>query len=109
MEPMKATSVNSRTEELFVQIFCEAFGFEKTKNLQVQYPCVDIYGRHRYIDFALESPESKIAIEIDGETYALYMISNFVLADRVQSMAGMNISVGVETRKTGKNYLKRKV
>ena len=32
-------------------------------------PCVDIYGRHRYIDFALESPESKIAIEIDGETY----------------------------------------
>lgn len=25
--------------------------------------------RHRYIDFALESPESKIAIEIDGETY----------------------------------------
>lgn len=40
---------------------------------------------------------------------ALYMISNFVLADRVQSMAAMSISVGVETRKTGKNYLKRKV
>lgn len=50
-------------------MFCEAFGPEKTENLQVQYPCVDIYGRHRYIDFALESPESKIAIEIDGETY----------------------------------------
>ena len=42
---------------------------KKPENLQVQYPCVDIYGRHRYIDFALESPESKIAIEIDGETY----------------------------------------
>ena len=69
MEPMKATSVNSRAEELFVQLFCETFGPEKTENLQVQYPCVDIYGRHRYIDFALESPESKIAIEIDGETY----------------------------------------
>lgn len=69
MEPMKATSVNSRAGELFVQLFCEAFGPEKTENLQVQYPCVDIYGRHRYIDFALESPESKIAIEIDGETY----------------------------------------
>ena len=69
MEPMKATSVNSRAEELFVQLFCEAFGPENTENLQVQYPCVDIYGRHRYIDFALESPESKIAIEIDGETY----------------------------------------
>lgn len=69
MEPSKATSVNSRAEELFVQLFCGAFGSEKTENLQVQYPCVDIYGRHRYIDFALESPESKIAIEIDGETY----------------------------------------
>ena len=69
MEPSKATSVNSRAEELFVQLFCEAFGSEKTENLQVQYPCVDIYGRHRYIDFALESPEFKIAIEIDGETY----------------------------------------
>lgn len=69
MEPSKATSVNSRAEELFVQLFCEAFGLEKTENLQVQYPCVDIYGRHCYIDFALESPESKIAIEIDGETY----------------------------------------
>ena len=40
---------------------------------------------------------------------ALYMISNFVLADRVQSMAGMSISVGVEPRKTGKNCLKRRV
>ena len=38
MEPSKATSVNSRAEELFVQLFCEAFGPE---NLQVQYPCVD--------------------------------------------------------------------
>ena len=46
MEPMKATSVNSRAEELFVQLFCEAFGPEKTENLQVQYPCVDIYGRN---------------------------------------------------------------
>ena len=59
MEPMKATSVNSRAEELFVQLFCEAFGPEKTENLQVQYPCVDIYGRHRYIDFALESSNPK--------------------------------------------------
>ena len=41
MEP-KATGVNSRAEELFVQLFCEAFGPEKTENLQVQYPCVDI-------------------------------------------------------------------
>ena len=69
MEPAKVTHVNSRAKKLFVQSFCEAFGPDKTENLQIQYPCVDIYGRHRYIDFALESPESKIAIEIDGETY----------------------------------------
>ena len=41
----------------------------KPKICRSSTPCVDIYGRHRYIDFALESPESKIAIEIDGETY----------------------------------------
>jgi len=48
MEPMKATSVNSRAEELFVQLFCEAFGPEKTENLQVQYPCVDIWAASLY-------------------------------------------------------------
>lgn len=41
----------------------------KPKICRSSTPCVDIYGGHRYIDFALESPESKIAIEIDGETY----------------------------------------
>ena len=40
MEPLKATSVNSRAEELFVQLFCEAFGPEKTESLQVRYPWV---------------------------------------------------------------------
>ena len=40
---------------------------------------------------------------------ALYMISNFVLVDRVQSLAGMSSSVDAEIQKTGKNYLKRKV
>ena len=37
MEPMKATSVNSRAEELFVQLFCEAFGPEKTENLHLLF------------------------------------------------------------------------
>ena len=31
MEPSKATSVNSRAEELFVQLFCEVFGPEKRR------------------------------------------------------------------------------
>ena len=58
MELSKATSVNSRAEELFVQLFCEAFGPEKTENLQVQYPFVDIYGRkvseNKYADDLLK-------------------------------------------------------
>ena len=69
MAEKKPTHVNSRAEELFVQLFCEAFGPDKASNLQIQYPCVDIYGRHRSIDFALDMPDAKIAIEIDGETY----------------------------------------
>ena len=31
MEPMKATSVNSRAEELFVQLFCYAIDPENTE------------------------------------------------------------------------------
>lgn len=65
----KAISVNSIAEEKFVEIFCDTFGLDKANNLYVQYPFVDIYGGHRYIDFALENEDSKIAIEIDGETY----------------------------------------
>lgn len=69
MDTVKVNSVNSKAEDLFVQLFCEAFGPERADNLFVQYPFVDIYGKYRYIDFALEDQDSKIAIEIDGETY----------------------------------------
>lgn len=65
----KATKVNSKAEELFIQLFCEVFGPDKAGNLYVQYPFVDIYGKNRFIDFALENHEMKVAIEIDGETY----------------------------------------
>ncbi len=69
MDVMTTTKVNSKAEDLFVELFCEAFGPEKANNLYVQYPFVDIYGYRRYIDFALENQDMKIAIEIDGETY----------------------------------------
>lgn len=65
----EAVSVNSAAEDLFVQLFCETFGPDKAGELYVQHPFVDIYGRHRWIDFAVETPGEKIAIEIDGETY----------------------------------------
>jgi superfamily II DNA or RNA helicase len=61
--------LGSYAEDLFIEIFCETFGPEKSNYLGIQYPFVDIYGGHRTIDFALDSFGTKIAIEIDGETY----------------------------------------
>ena len=61
------TSLGSVAEEEFIEIFSEIFGPEKTRFLSVQHPFVDIYGRNRFIDFALESEGQRLAIEIDGE------------------------------------------
>jgi superfamily II DNA or RNA helicase len=69
MSNLRSTAVNSKAEDLFVTLFCETFGPDKANNLYVQYPFSDIYGGRRYIDFALEGNDMKIAIEIDGETY----------------------------------------
>lgn len=69
MEYTKVSKVNSKAEDLFITLFCEVFGPHNADKLYVQYPFVDIYGGHRFIDFALENEEMKIAIEIDGETY----------------------------------------
>lgn len=60
--------LGSYPEDLFMGIFFDLYGPEKTKHLFTQYPSVDIYGNRRFIDFALESDSIKIAIEIDGET-----------------------------------------
>jgi len=60
---------NSVAEDLFINLFCEVFGPEKAQYMYVQYPFVDIYGNHRFIDFALESDTGRVAIEIDGETW----------------------------------------
>lgn len=62
-------NLNSLAENLFAELFCEAFGPEKSQYLFIQYPFTDIYGNSRFIDFALNSENVKIAIEIDGETY----------------------------------------
>lgn len=60
---------NSGAEEAFVQLFCDTFGIEKGQYVYLQYPFVDIYGRHRSIDFAIKTVDGKIAFEIDGETW----------------------------------------
>ncbi|KGK91339.1 hypothetical protein DP73_04285 [Desulfosporosinus sp. HMP52] len=62
-------SLGSVAEDLFVELFCDTFGPDQAEYLFLQYPVTDIYGNRRSIDFALESEDLKIAIEIDGETY----------------------------------------
>lgn len=62
-------NLHSAAEDLFVELFCDTFGPEKSQYLFLQYPFVDIYGNRRFIDFAMESEEVRIAIEVDGETY----------------------------------------
>ena len=60
---------NSSAEEKFIQLFCDTFGPEKGQYVYLQYPFVDIYGKHRSIDFALKSQLGKVAVEIDGNTW----------------------------------------
>ena len=60
---------NSGTEDRFIELFCEAFGAEKGRYVYLQYPMVDIYGGHRTIDFAVNLPEGRVAVEVDGNTW----------------------------------------
>lgn len=62
-------SGNSGAEEAFIQLFCDAYGPERGQYVYLQYPFVDIYGGHRTIDYAFDSSEGRIAIEIDGNTW----------------------------------------
>ena len=45
----------SRAEDLFIELFSEAFGAEKAGCLYSQYPFYDIYQNSRYADFVLAS------------------------------------------------------
>ena len=60
---------NSGAEDRFIDLFCETFGAEKGEYVYLQYPIVDIYGNHRFIDFALNFPDGRVAIEVDGNTW----------------------------------------
>ncbi|MBW4510228.1 MAG: DEAD/DEAH box helicase family protein [Scytonematopsis contorta HA4267-MV1] len=76
MEPQPNELINtqraaesSSSEDLFVDIFQEALGFERTQLLIPQYPVSDIYSTGRFIDFAFISRLDKYAFEIDGEAW----------------------------------------
>ncbi len=68
IDTQRATE-SSFSEDLFVEIFQEALGFERTQLLIPQYPVSDIYGTGRFIDFAFISRLDKYAFEIDGEAW----------------------------------------
>lgn len=60
---------SSSSEDLFIEIFQDVFGFERTQSLSPQYPFRDIYNGNRFIDYALISRWNKYAFEIDGEVW----------------------------------------
>ena len=57
----------SATEDLFIDLFADAFGAEKAGYLYSQYHFYDIYQNSRYADFVLENGPRRVAIEIDDE------------------------------------------
>ena len=57
----------SSAEDLFIELFSEAFGAEKAGYLYSQYHFYDIYQNSRYADFVLENNGRRVAIEIDDE------------------------------------------
>jgi len=59
-------SIASAPEDIFVELFAQVFGLEKVRLLAHEYQVEDVYGTGRFIDYALRSPDEKIAFEIDG-------------------------------------------
>lgn len=66
MGELKAQS-GSGPENLFIELFSEAFGAEQASYLYSQYHFYDIYQNNRYADFMLKIGSKNIAIEIDDE------------------------------------------
>ncbi len=60
-------TTGSRAEDLFIDLFSDAFGAEKAGFLYSQYPFYDIYQNSRFADFVLENGANRVAIEIDDQ------------------------------------------
>src|SRR5262249_22727017 len=56
-------------EDDFTVLFAQVFGVAKVLQLAHEFPVDDIYGNSRYVDYALRTPEEKVAFEIDGLTW----------------------------------------
>jgi hypothetical protein len=62
--PREATS--TQPQDLFVELFAQAFGVDKVRLLSPEHPVQDIDGTMRYVDFALRTATERFAFEIDG-------------------------------------------
>lgn len=67
MPPALRAASGSSAENLFISLFEDVFGAEKTGYLYSQYPFYDIYQDSRFADFLLENGGKRIAIEIDDD------------------------------------------
>ena len=65
--PTYRSASGSSAEDLFIELFSDAFGAEKAGYLYSQYPFSDIYQNSRFADFLIENGGRKVAIEIDDE------------------------------------------
>jgi superfamily II DNA or RNA helicase len=68
-DSVQRESLSSQPEDLFVELFTQAFGMDKALLLVREYAVADIYDNWRYIDFALRARGEKLAFEIDGLTW----------------------------------------
>lgn len=50
----------SRAEDLFIELFTDVFGTERSEFLYSQYPFMDIYQSCRYADFVLNDGLKKM-------------------------------------------------
>src|ERR1700733_15289164 len=63
---MNRAATSSRPEDIFVDLFSQVFGVEKTQRLAPEFEYTDFDENRRFIDFALKTVEGRITFEIDG-------------------------------------------
>ena len=64
------TRITQDSERLFITDFVyPLLGDKNIKHCVPQYPFIDSEGRNRRIDFAIKKDDSKVALEVNGETY----------------------------------------
>lgn len=66
---MYGTSIAQESEKLFINDFLYPLLGDNIQHVKPQHRFLDSSGKIRRIDFAYEGPNSKIALEVNGETY----------------------------------------